>query len=79
MKKSTSRMQSDIKKEINRVENLLVGERSLAILWEEQGQYGTIHHDRIKLYSKALAKLEADVEDEGRDKGQGSEVNATSK
>ena len=76
MKKSTSLMR---KKEIARVNVLLDNERARALAWEEQGQYGTIHHDRIILYSKALAQLEADVEDEGRDKGQGSEVNATSK
>ena len=75
MKKSTSRMQSDIKKEIARVKVLLDNERARASKWEEQGQYDTIHHDRIKLYSKALAQLEADVEDEG----QGSEVNDSSK
>ena len=75
MKKSKSRMQSDNKKEIARVKIMLDNERAMALSWEEQGQFGTIHHDRIKLYSKALAQLEADVEYEG----QGSEVNATSK
>ena len=75
MKKSKSHMQSDNKKEIARLEIMLNNERALALSWEEQGQFGTIHHDRIKLYSRALAQLEADVEDEG----QGSEVNGSSK
>ena len=75
MKKSKSHMQSDNKKEIARVKIMLDNERAMALSWEEQGQFGTIHHDRIKLYSRVLAQLEADVEDEG----QGSEVNDSSK
>ena len=68
-------MQGDNKKEITRLEIMLNNERVLALLWEDQGQFGTIHHDRIKFSSRALARLEADVEDEG----QGSEVNDSSK
>ena len=75
MKKSRSHTQNSNKAEIARLKLMLDSERAMALSWEEQGQFGTIHHDRIKLYSKALAQLEADVEYEG----QGSEVNATSK
>ena len=72
MKKSTSVMRNE--KEIEQLKQLLNSERALALMWEEQGQYGTIHHDRIKVYSKSLAKLEAKA-----DKGQGSDINGTSK
>ena len=70
MKKSTSVTRN---KEIDRLKILLDSERAMALVWEDQGQYGTIHHERVKVYSKYLAQLEAK-----EDKGQGSDINGTS-
>ncbi len=64
MKKATS----PIRKEIKQLKLALDNERARALSWEEQGQYGTLHHDRIKDYSKRLAVLEANQESGQQDK-----------
>lgn len=62
MKKS----QSLIRKEIKQLKQALDNERARALSWEEQGQYGTLHHDRIKVLSKQLANLESKLEQSGQ-------------
>lgn len=73
MKKSTSPMRSDVEKEMKRIIALRDKERALAIWWEQQGQFKTYHHDRLKVYEEALAKYRAMLKDEG----QGSEINGS--
>ena len=64
MKKSKSAMLKDLTKQMEI-------ERKHALRWEEQGQYGTIHHDRIKVYERQKAELEKS----GRKKSKPEEVN----
>ena len=75
MKKSQSR----IHKEIKQLKLALDNERARALAWEEQGQYGTLYHDRIKDYSKRLAVLEANQESGQRDKPLTEDENGESK
>lgn len=50
-------------------------EKRQALWWEKQGQYNTLHHDRIKVYERQIAELEKSQEKSGRIESKPEEVN----
>jgi len=56
---------------LNELEKQIAKEKKQALWWESQGQYNTIHHDRIKAYKRQMD----DIKKSGRNKDKPEEVN----
>lgn len=68
MKKSTSATLDDLQEQ-------MAAEQKQALWWEKQGQYNTMHHDKIKVYERQIAELEKKFKTQGRKEDKPEEVN----